>query len=666
MGSDRVRVEKKSSSTLTPGFKPKPFSFLQPRYQDQVKPETDSFTEDKQQNSSEQSNPRPPLVGHSFGQVSVLPIQTKLAIGQPNDKYEQEADRVASQVVQQIHFPSSSQLTQGQSVQRMDEPEEEELQKKPQISTIQRSLLDPALQREAMGVESELPAKTIQERSPFSPIVQRLNQPEERKLQTKPQISVIQRSLLAPALQREVMEEEDELQAKSILQGREVIAGGEASPDLDSAINSAKGSGQPLDKNLQESMGEAMGADFSRVRIHADPESDQLNQSIQAKAFTTGQDVFFRMGQYQPGSRGGQELIAHELTHVVQQNGSFVNSTSSATIGLSTSTRSSQRPKDEHSSSQIIQRTAKGALIGGAAGAVGGAAVGAAIGSFVPGIGTAIGAVGGAIIGGIGGAIAGHLATKGVGTVTPQDNFAGRSTTRIGVGEILDLGFNPRKGPSAAQLGGLRWVINAGGGTVANNGGNTGTGTYTADGGSGNVTLQLETLTGNVVDTKTLTVIEPNAVHLIHDGSGIWHVNNVASVGFRAISYLRPTDVSFSNIQTKEGTDNAVANGYLSFKNGEVHAPGTLGPVGNGNSTLGCKELYQYDTIATGQYTTTPYSAGDFTWNIPIIFNDGNNGDIQFTTLVHREEIDNTGAATIRKGAGGPFTKQLNDPSSSY
>ena len=49
--------------------------------------------------------------------------------------------------------------------------------------------------------------------------------------------------------------------------------------------------------------------------------TDQLNQSIQARAFTTGQDIFFRQGQYDPGSKGGQELLAHELTHVVQQTG---------------------------------------------------------------------------------------------------------------------------------------------------------------------------------------------------------------------------------------------------------------------------------------------------------------------------------------------------------
>ncbi|MEH1916916.1 eCIS core domain-containing protein [Nostoc sp.] len=64
-------------------------------------------------------------------------------------------------------------------------------------------------------------------------------------------------------------------------------------------------------------MEQAFGADFSGVKVHTNGQSDQLNRSIQARAFTTGQDVFFREREYNPGSQGGQEL----LTHVVQQNG---------------------------------------------------------------------------------------------------------------------------------------------------------------------------------------------------------------------------------------------------------------------------------------------------------------------------------------------------------
>jgi hypothetical protein len=217
---------------------------------------------------------------------SVLPIQTKLTIGEPGDKYEQEADRVASQVVEQINAPVSAQSTQGESLQRQEEPEEE-LQAKPEITTLQR-------------------------------------------MEEKP----------------------EELQAKSTLQRQEAIAVREASGNLESQINRARGSGQALDAGLQEQMGQAMGADFSGVRVHTDTQSDQLNQSIQAKAFTTGQDVFFRQGAYEPGSRGGQELIAHELTHVVQQT-QKANDTNLSTKKAPVHTA---RPLKIQSSHSIVQR----------------------------------------------------------------------------------------------------------------------------------------------------------------------------------------------------------------------------------------------------------------------------------------------------------------------
>jgi hypothetical protein len=141
---------------------------------------------------------------------------------------------------------------------------------------------------------------------------------EEEDLQMKPDISSIQRQ----------EGEEEEIQAKSTQPDQQVMAGGDASTELETSIQTAKGGGQPLDGGLQRSMGQAMGADFSGVKVHTDSQSDQLNQSIQAKAFTTGQDVFFRQGAYEPSSQGGQELIAHELTHVVQQNGKSTSGSS--------------------------------------------------------------------------------------------------------------------------------------------------------------------------------------------------------------------------------------------------------------------------------------------------------------------------------------------------
>ncbi|CAC5343178.1 hypothetical protein PLAN_30409 [Planktothrix rubescens CCAP 1459/22] len=189
-----------------------------------------------------------------------LSLQKKLTVGEAGDKYEQEADSVAEKVVKKINTPSGEQSTSGQGVQRQ---EEEDLQMKPDISSIQRQ-------------EGE----------------------------------------------------EEEIQAKSTQPDQQVMAGGDASTELETSIQTAKGGGQPLDGGLQRSMGQAMGADFSGVKVHTDSQSDQLNKSIQAKAFTTGQDVFFRQGAYEPSSRGGQELIAHELTHVVQQNGKSTSGSS--------------------------------------------------------------------------------------------------------------------------------------------------------------------------------------------------------------------------------------------------------------------------------------------------------------------------------------------------
>jgi hypothetical protein len=124
-----------------------------------------------QRNENEQQNNELSNVNFpSFESYRQRPIQAKMSIGEPGDKYEQEADQVASQVVNQINSPTS-QSALWQSVQRVEAEEEEEIQAKPQITSIQRQ------------------------------------------------------------------EEEEKIQTKSILQRKEAIGGGEASQDLDSAIN---------------------------------------------------------------------------------------------------------------------------------------------------------------------------------------------------------------------------------------------------------------------------------------------------------------------------------------------------------------------------------------------------------------------------------------------
>ena len=107
----------------------------------------------------------------------------------------------------------------------------------------------------------------------------------------------------------------------------------EADEGLAQRLNSLKGSGAPLHENVRADMEARFGADFSNVRVHADAEAGQLNQSIKARAFTHGADVYFTYGQYDPGSTNGKRLLAHELTHVIQQTGRGVRALAAGVPG---------------------------------------------------------------------------------------------------------------------------------------------------------------------------------------------------------------------------------------------------------------------------------------------------------------------------------------------
>ena len=206
-------------------------------------------------------------------------LQSKLRIGQPGDKYEQEADRVADAV---MRMPEPG-------VQRQVEPEEEEeetLQSKPHASQI-TPLLQVQRQEEPEEEEETLQAKPLAEE--ITPLVQRQVEPEE---------------------------EEEELQAKA-------TSGhiSESNPNLESKIQSLKGGGQHLSENDRAFFEPRFGRDFSQVRVHTDAVAAEAAREVNAWAFTQGQNVVFGAGGYAPRTTSGQRLLAHELTHVMQQSG---------------------------------------------------------------------------------------------------------------------------------------------------------------------------------------------------------------------------------------------------------------------------------------------------------------------------------------------------------
>jgi hypothetical protein len=114
---------------------------------------------------------------------------------------------------------------------------------------------------------------------------------------------------------------------KPAIQRRSQQEGTTASTHLESSIDQARGGGQSLSNSIRQPLEQLMGANFGSVRVHTDARADQLSRSINAQAFTTKNDIFFSKGKYDPDSRNGQTLLAHELTHVVQQGSAVQRST---------------------------------------------------------------------------------------------------------------------------------------------------------------------------------------------------------------------------------------------------------------------------------------------------------------------------------------------------
>jgi hypothetical protein len=104
-------------------------------------------------------------------------------------------------------------------------------------------------------------------------------------------------------------------------QGDGILPDGRAHPDVEAAIAASRGGGQSLDGKVRDRMAPQLGDDLKDVRVHDSPQADGLARAVNARAFAVGTDLFFASGEHKPGTTDGDRLLAHELTHVVQQRG---------------------------------------------------------------------------------------------------------------------------------------------------------------------------------------------------------------------------------------------------------------------------------------------------------------------------------------------------------
>ena len=116
----------------------------------------------------------------------------------------------------------------------------------------------------------------------------------------------------------EKKEEKDKVQKKSESSSSTV-----APASVSQSIRSSAGKGNQLPAATLAEMQSAFQTDFRQVRIHTNAESQKLNKDLHAQAFTHGRDIYFNQGKFDPATKAGKKLLAHELTHVVQQGGAM-------------------------------------------------------------------------------------------------------------------------------------------------------------------------------------------------------------------------------------------------------------------------------------------------------------------------------------------------------
>jgi hypothetical protein len=103
--------------------------------------------------------------------------------------------------------------------------------------------------------------------------------------------------------------------------GQGILEGGRVHPDVQRAIAASRGAGRPLERSVSETLSTGLDDSLSDVRVHTGEGAAALARAVSARAFTVGSDIFFNSGEYLPGTPAGNELIAHEVAHVVQQRG---------------------------------------------------------------------------------------------------------------------------------------------------------------------------------------------------------------------------------------------------------------------------------------------------------------------------------------------------------
>lgn len=338
-----------------------------------------------------------PFLGHDFSPVPIHPptaIQPRLKVGEPNDKFEQEADRVADKVMNMPEaLPPATAISASALIQSelggVNQPHDrislKEEDKKAELefhSTVAFDRTQSDLRRTGPPAEEGFAAIAIRwavwntgwETAPVhvdrltiykadrcsgcrdekdellsmdvtAPSIVSITQQSESEYEgINPIVGMTFRAGHYDAyVDLDIYDEVEEINEdnntafmtfyvkprnksepetegeEDTVQKKDAGPAPDAGPDVESQISGLRGGGQPLPQSLRDFFEPRFGYDFSRVRIHSDARAAESARKLQAKAFTVGRDVIFGEGQHAVATPEGRHLLAHELTHVVQQ-----------------------------------------------------------------------------------------------------------------------------------------------------------------------------------------------------------------------------------------------------------------------------------------------------------------------------------------------------------
>ena len=230
-------------------------------------------------------------------------IQAKLSVSSPDDPQEKEADAVADQVMRMPEPVAATEKKEEEKVQKKEDDKEEKVQAKLQTPVI-------SLQRkcETCEKENKTQAKLFR-------MIQRSEDPSS---------STADVANTESGTDYNIDRKELSVYHSDVIQ-RSGRGPPESSIPFEQNLSSSKGAGSPLPSDTKQFMESRFSADFSGVRIHTGSHAENLSSNIHAQAFAHGNDIYFNSGKYSPNTEAGGTLIAHELTHTIQQGASPSN-----------------------------------------------------------------------------------------------------------------------------------------------------------------------------------------------------------------------------------------------------------------------------------------------------------------------------------------------------